>query len=59
VYKHLDVTPEWSGVKHYNTRNKPGKDIALHGEREASKALRTYERLTKTEKGGERRVYSG
>ena len=53
------TTLEWLGVKHYNTREKTVKDIALHGAREASKTLRTYEWLTKTEKGGERNIYSG
>ena len=35
VYKHLDTTLEWLGVKNYNTRKKTVKDIALHGAREA------------------------
>ena len=30
------------------------KDIALHGARVASRALRTYERPTRTEQGGKR-----
>jgi len=34
------------------------KDIALHGAREASRALRTYEWLSRTE-GGERKTYDG
>jgi len=59
VYKHLETTLEWLGVKNYNTRKKTVKDIALHGAREASKTLRTYEWLTRTEKGGERRLYDG
>ena len=59
VYKHLDATLEWLGMKNYNTRKHKTKDIAQHGAREASRALHTYEWLTKTEKGGERNIYSG
>jgi len=59
VYKHPDATLEWLGVKNHNARKKTVKDIALHGARQASKTLRTYEWLTRTETGGERRVYDG
>ena len=55
VYKHLADTLTWLGVKNFNTRKKLAKDIALHGAREASRALRTYEkfeRLTRTKQGG-------
>ena len=40
---HLADTLKWLGVKDFNTRNMLVKDIALHGAREASRALRTYE----------------
>jgi len=39
---------KWLGVKDFNTRKMLVKDIALHGAREASRALRTYEWLSRT-----------
>ena len=59
VYKHLADTLTWLGVKSFNTRKKMVKDIALHGAREASRALRAYERLTRTKQGGDTRIYDG
>ena len=59
VYKHLADTLKWLGVKNHNTRKKMVKDIALHGAREASRALPTYERLTRTEQLGDTRIYDG
>ena len=59
VYKHLADTLTWLGVKNFNTRKKMVKDRALHGAREASRALRTYERLTRTKQGGDTRIYDG
>ena len=59
VYKHLADTLTWLGVKNFNTRKKMVKNIALHGAREASRALRAYERLTRTKQGGDTRIYDG
>ena len=44
VYSHQVDTLTWRlGSKDINTRNMLVKDMALHGAREASRALRTYE----------------
>jgi hypothetical protein len=58
VYRHLTNTLTWLGVQSFKTRKSMVKDIALHGAREASRALRTYEWLSRTE-GGERKTYDG
>ena len=59
VYKHLADTLTWLGVESRNTRKKMVKDIALHGAREASRALRTYDKLTRAGQGGVTRIYDG
>ena len=58
VYIHLVDTLKWLGVKDLNTRKMLVKDIALHGAREASRALRTYEWLSRTG-GCEGKMYDG
>ena len=58
MYSDLVDTLNWLGVKDFNTRKMLVKDTALHGAREASRALRTYEWLSRTE-GCEGEIYDG
>ena len=59
VYSHLTDALTWLGVQNFKTKKGMVKEIALHGAREASRALRTYEWLSRTEQGGHARIHDG